>query len=269
MTIFPVLTPSGRTYTPGEYPHTPFITISGGQNRVRHSNVMLASQLQLAFTAITESAMLSILSHYQGQYGSYDSFELPSAVWNGATPADYQLVAYFWRYVEPPVVEDTHYGRYNVELALETVPPDGGVVDGLYRVILTRLIGGAAITTSGLSKTVTASFNAVGFEATGINITVSLPFAAGTGAASNGIAATIAAALAAGTAAVANGIDATVTISFAPGEGTAPNPGADLSVVISFTPGTASALTDSDYWADMSAQLYGWESLAYIEWWGN
>ena len=25
----------------------------------------------------------------------------------------------------------------------------------------------------------------------------------------------------------------------------------------------------SDYWSDMSVQMFGWESLAYLEWWGN
>ena len=27
--------------------------------------------------------------------------------------------------------------------------------------------------------------------------------------------------------------------------------------------------TVSDYWSDMAIQMFGWESLAYIEWWGN
>ena len=24
-----------------------------------------------------------------------------------------------------------------------------------------------------------------------------------------------------------------------------------------------------DYWSDMSLQMFGWESLRYVEWWGN
>lgn len=27
--------------------------------------------------------------------------------------------------------------------------------------------------------------------------------------------------------------------------------------------------TVSDYWSDMAIQMFSWESLAYIEWWGN
>lgn len=269
MATFPTLTPSGRTFTPGEYPHTPFNTISGWQNRVRHSNVMLASQVQLSFIALTEAEMLSILSHYQGQLGTYESFDLPTAAWSGGTAAEYQLTGYLWRYTEPPIVDDVYCDRYNVELTLETVPPDGAIVDGMYRIVITSLTEGEALTTNGLSKTVTVSFSAVGFQAPGIDATVAASFSAGTAAASNGITATIAAVLAAGTAAVANGIDATITVSFTAGEGSAPIPGADLTVTASFTPGAATSTADSDYWGSMAVQLYGWESLAYIEWWGN
>ena len=269
MTTFPTLTPSSRTFTPGEYPHTPFNTISGWQNRVRHSNVMLASQVRLTFTAVTEASMLSILSHYQGQLGTFDSFDLPSAVWGGVTAADYQLANYLWRYKEPPTVEDSYYSRYNVELTLETVPPDGAIVDGMYRIVVTSLTEGEALTTNGLSKTVTVSFSAVGFQVPGIDATITTSFSTGTAAASNGITAAVATALVAGTAVAANGINATVTVSFVAGESSAPIPGADLIVTASFTPGTATSGSDSDYWADMAVQLYGWESLAYIEWWGN
>jgi hypothetical protein len=242
MTTFPTLTPSGRTFTPGEYPHTPFSTISGFQNRVRHSNVMLASQVRLSFAAVAEADMLSILSHYQGQLGTYESFDLPPTVWGGVTPSDYQLTSYLWRYAEPPTVEDVYCNRYNIELALETVPPDGAIVDGMWRVILTSLIAGEAFAANGLIATVTASFTTAGFELPGLNLTVSATL--GTAA---GTQFTVAAAL--GYAVIVAGLTETVTVSF--------------------VGGSATVIGASDYWGDMSTQLYGWESLAYIEWWGN
>lgn len=269
MATFPTLTPSGRTFTPGEYPHTPFSTISGFQNRVRHSNVMLASQVRLTFVALTEANMLSILSHYQGQLGTYDSFDLPSAVWSGVTAADYELTSYLWRYTEPPTVEDVYCGRYNIELALETVPPDGAIVDGMYRVIVASIIGGEAFTADGLSRSIVIGFSAVGFQVPGLDIAATASLAAGSAAASNGITATVTTSLSAGAAAAANGMSGTVTASFTPGDAVAPIPGANLTVTVSFVGGTASVIGGSDYWSDMSVQLYGWESLAYIEWWGN
>ena len=248
MTTFPTLTPSSRTFTPGEYPHTPFSTISGWQNRVRHSNVMLASQVQLSFIALTEAEMLSILSHYQGQLGTYESFDLPTAAWSGGTAAEYQLTGYLWRYTEPPVVDDVYCDRYNVGLTLETVPPDGAIVDGMYRIVVTSLTEGEALTTNGLSQTVTVSFSAVGFQAPGLDLTVTATLGSAVG-----IFATVSSTLVAGAASVpasVSGLAITVTASFVGGSATTGAPA-------------------FDYWSDMSVQLYGWESLAYIEWWGN
>lgn len=203
MTTFPTLTPSGRTFTPGEYPHTPFDAYNGWQGRVRHSNVMLSSQLRLTFTALTEADMLTIISHYNGQYGTYNSFSLPSALWSGATQADYELAGYQWRYIDSPVVEDVYCNRYTVELTVETVPPDGAALDGAYLVVLCTVANVGAFTANGLTRTVTTSV-------------------ADTGAGSAG---------------------------------------ADLSVTIT--------LDAPSYWSDFAAQVYGWESLGYIEWWGN
>jgi hypothetical protein len=227
MAVFPSIKPSGRTFTAGEYPHTPFDAYNGWQNRVRHSNVMLSSQVRLAFTALTEADMLSILSHYNGQYGTFESFALPSDAWSGVTASDYQLTGYLWRYTEPPAVEDVYCDRYNVELTLETVPPDGAEADGAWYVVSASLTAGAAAASNGLNKTVTITFASTGFVVPGFDGTVTASIGA------------------------ANGITASVAASFAGGTATG---------------GSAAA---SDYWSDMSAQLYGWESLAYIDWWGN
>jgi hypothetical protein len=158
MATFPSLTPATRAFTPGEYPHTPFSTYSGFQNRVRHSNVMLSSSVRLSFIALAEADMLSILSHYQGQFGSFESFTLPSSIWNGVTTiSDYQLTDYRWRYTEAPTVDDVYCGRYNIELALETVPPDGAFASGAELAVIITLAPGAAVTTNGLQQSVTLS----------------------------------------------------------------------------------------------------------------
>lgn len=252
MATFPTLNPSSRTYTPGEYPHTPFSAYSGFQNRVRHSNVMLASQLRLGFIALTEAQMLSVLSHYQGQFGSYESFDLPTDVWSGvSTVSDYNLAGYFWRYIEPPTVEDVYCDRYNVECALETVPPDGANVDGAWMIVAIDLATTGAAAASGLNRSVTLTLAAVGFATSGFDGTITQSLTAGAAAASSG---------------------STFTVtSLITADGTAASSGADLSVTLSLLPGEATGGTaaPSDYWADMAAQMFGWESLAYIEWWGN
>ena len=156
MTVFPSLTPATRAFTPGEYPHTPFTTYNGLQNRVRHSNVMLSSSVRLSFIALAEADMLSILSHYQGQFGSFESFTLPSSIWSGVTTiSDYQLTDYRWRYTEAPAVDDAYCGLYNVELALETVPPDGAFASGAELAVIITLDFGSATSTNGLQQSIT------------------------------------------------------------------------------------------------------------------
>lgn len=230
MATFPSLTPSARTYTPGDYPHTPFSSYSGLQSRVRHSNVMLASQLRLQFIALTEADMLSILSHYNGQYGTYESFILPSTIWSGVTTAsDYQLTGYQWRYTAPPTVDDVYCGKHNIELVLETVPPSSVILGGDEFTVTIGLAAGTAYAASGLTRTVTVS------QAPAVGV---LTFSG----------ATLSTTLSLGSA---NGLLQTVTATLAPGTA------------------TGGTVAPSDYWADMSVQLYGWEALAYIEWWGN
>lgn len=149
MAAFPTLTPSSRTFTPGEYPHSVFTGMSGVQGRVRNSNVMLSSQLRLTFAAITEAQMLSILAHYQGQQGTFLSFPIPSAIWNAVSSVnDYQLAGYGWRYIEAPNVTDAMCANaYDVEVTIETVPPEGTAAAGLDFLVRTTLTAGAAIST--------------------------------------------------------------------------------------------------------------------------
>lgn len=144
MAAFPTMTPSSRTFTPGEYPHAPYSGMNGKQATVRNSTVMLSSQLRLSFVALTEAEMLSILSHYQGQKGRYLSFAVPADLFSGATAADYALTGYAWRYIEPPMVEDYGEQRHTVTVTLESVPGEGATAGGLYQQVYLSLSAGAA-----------------------------------------------------------------------------------------------------------------------------
>lgn len=199
MATFPSLQPSSRTYTPGDYPNTPYKAWDGSEGRVRHSNVMLESTLRLAFNGLTETQMLDILTHYQTQRGGFESFALPSAVWSGVSSVnDYQLTSYRWCYSEPPTVADLPCGNHNVELSLVTVPPEGVGVEGLNRIVPFTLSGGAVVVSNGMDKTIGWSFapglgdapvNATGIESA---ITLSIEGGAATGgAAVNGLTKTI------------------------------------------------------------------------------
>jgi hypothetical protein len=145
VTTFPALTPSSRVFTPGEYPATAFSGYSGAQNRVRHSNVFLASQLRLTFKAASEADMLAIWRHYSSTQGNYESFLLPDEALSGVSIADYVPSTYRWIYAGPGSVEDLPCGGHNISLTLESVPPPVASVIGVNFRIAIALTTSAAI----------------------------------------------------------------------------------------------------------------------------
>lgn len=135
MTIFPALVPSSRVFTPGEYPNTPYPALGRGETRVRHSNVMINSTLRVSFAGLTEQDVVDILNHYQSQSGAWVPFDLPANLWSGVSDqADFELAGYFWRYSQPPEVEDQPCRPdgsmvYNVSIEFETVTPEGSITN--------------------------------------------------------------------------------------------------------------------------------------------
>lgn len=249
MATFPSLTPATRAFTPGEYPHTPFTTYNGLQNRVRHSNVMLSSSVRLSFIALAEADMLSILSHYQGQFGSFESFTLPSSIWSGVTTiSDYQLTDYRWRYTDPPSVDDVYCGRYNVELQLETVPPEGAFIGTTELFVLYSVVGGAATAANGLQQTITLTLSTEGFVVSGLDESITASIGA-----ANGIVASVTASLDAGipeVAAGALGLDESIALSLAGGTATGGS-------------GTGSATGEAIFWSDWA--YYDPDIFLYVE----
>lgn len=224
MAAFPTLSPSSRTFTPGEYPHSPFTAWSGRQNRVRLSNVMLSSQLQLSFLAISEAEMLSILAHYRGQVGRFSSFPLPSDVFSGATTAsDFTLSGYGWVYAEPPSVEDLPCGGHNVSLSLVSVPPEGTALIGLNALVRVQFAAGSASAGSGAQLTVAVTLAPGNAGLPGLDQSVTVTLAAGTatsGVSVAGLSHVVFVSLANSVSQSAFGLQSTVTVSLAGGTAT-------------------------------------------------
>ena len=240
MATFPTLNPSSRTFTPGEYPHTPFTSLSGAQNRVRNSNVMLGSELRLSFVAITEAEMLSILSHYQAQQGSFGSFLLPSVVWNGTdSPSSYELTGYGWIYAAPPTVRDMPCGGHDVELQLQSVPPEGTALGGLDAVVTVSITPGVATAANGADLLVVATIDGGVAGPAGLDATVTCTITAGTATADANL----------------PGADLLVLVSFNEFvDGWAV--GADQTVAVSLAAGTASGFTTDPNFSSVSLLLH-------------
>lgn len=83
MTTFPALLPSTRTFSPGSYPQSQYLAMSGLQTLVGHSTAMISSQLRLTFIGLSESEKNAISAHYHGQQGSFLPFVVPSEIFSG------------------------------------------------------------------------------------------------------------------------------------------------------------------------------------------
>ena len=155
MSYFPSLRPGNRTFSPGLYPSTIYEAISGVENRVRHSNEVVESSLNMEFSRLTEAEMLSILVHYEQSTGAYGAFFLSEDVLSGVNvPSDYTLAGYAWSYLEPPEVVDHPCGGHDVTVVLGTaMAPMTDPTPRLFTIPL-ALTAGKAAAANGIAKTI-------------------------------------------------------------------------------------------------------------------
>jgi hypothetical protein len=190
MATFPTLYPSTRAFTPGEYPHTPFQSLSNRNRRVLHSNALNAAGLQLTFVRLSQSDMLAVLAHYNGQQGEFIPFLIPSSILQGFTAADFLPADHLWRYASPPDVVDFCGPCHDVTVALESVGVESLVAVGLSLSVLVRIAGGAATASSmapAMARTATLSMTAApatGTDAAAIGAELSVTASLSAGSAS-------------------------------------------------------------------------------------
>lgn len=174
MATFPTLTPSSRSFSPGRHPHSEIRTLNGLQTRVRTSNVILEQRLRLTFVALTETQMLSVRSHYNGQQGRFLSFDIPTSLLSGmASPASFTPTGYSWIYADSPQIEDIGLQRYTVSVELVTVPPEGATVNGSDFTVYSTLTAGEGFNlNNGAAFTVAVEYDSASYLATGFSTSV-------------------------------------------------------------------------------------------------
>jgi hypothetical protein len=217
---------------------------SGTESRVRNINAMQESALRLEYIGLSESDMLSFLTHYVNSSGSYGAFTLPSATFSGVSSAsDYTLTGYLWRYEDAPSVEDLPCGGHNVSVALVSVIPEGAFADGVELEITISFSAPTPVSARGASLELLMQ----------LKPGVAAGFSPGTGP---GAALTIAAAITGGAAtaaAVVAGMTATVTVSLS--AGTASGQGSASGITATVTVSLAVAVDADGYFDDVSLLL--------------
>lgn len=122
MAIFPSIRPTGRSYSPGQFPTKVYRGLSGATVKRVFGNRSFGHVIDLQFENISDINTKAIVDHYYGQYGSYERFTLPNAVFSGMSTALKDAVQapvnILWEYAEPPQVESVFNGRSTVTVRL-------------------------------------------------------------------------------------------------------------------------------------------------------
>jgi hypothetical protein len=142
MATFPALEPATRSYDLGAFPLTEQASISAGTVRFRHGTTATNFTLQLEYIYLSDAEAAQIRTHFQGQGGSYRSFQLPAIIWKGHTFSGNVFPATTrWRYVEAP--EETHQSGGLVNLAISLIS-DGTYEGAAFNRVTVSITAGSA-----------------------------------------------------------------------------------------------------------------------------
>ena len=114
------ITPSTRSYSPGEYPQGEFEAQNGVKTVIRYGKHRTGSSLSLGFDNILDSDAAAILKNYEDINSIWDEVSFTGT--NVINGADSTLQSYLiertelkWRYDGPPEVTSVYPGRSNVQ----------------------------------------------------------------------------------------------------------------------------------------------------------
>lgn len=120
MTTFPALSPTSRTYVPGNVPSAVQTALDGSYVGFKRGARRVNQVLSLTFSHLTQENMALIKDHYIARKGTFEIFFLPSAIWGDYTTSPVGL-NYAWHYSEPPEIQDVSFDRFTVSVELETI----------------------------------------------------------------------------------------------------------------------------------------------------
>tara|TARA_R110002012_G_scaffold321633_1_gene550248 strand:- start:5570 stop:5947 length:378 start_codon:yes stop_codon:yes gene_type:complete len=119
MTVdFPAISPTQRSYTPGEYPTKRFTSISGAGTTRLYGSKAFNATLGLVFLQ-DDAGTQSILKSWHESYGGARILTLPATIFEGMNGPEEQIPSYLnWRWESVPVVQSLFPGRSKIQVAL-------------------------------------------------------------------------------------------------------------------------------------------------------
>lgn len=121
---FPSLTPTGRQFTPGNFPSKSYNSQSGAEVRILYGSRRVNATLSLSYSNVQDASAESFLNDYLDQLGTFRTFTLPTSVFEGWSGLSSSLDAPSgtrWRYDSQPQVQSVRPGISSVTVALRAV----------------------------------------------------------------------------------------------------------------------------------------------------
>ena len=124
MMAFPSLTPTGRQFTPGNFPSKAYNSQSGAEVRILYGSRRVNATLSLSYANVQDASAESFLTDYIAQLGTFRAFTLPANVFEGWSGSSSSLDAppgTKWRYDSQPQVQAVRPGISSVTVSLRAV----------------------------------------------------------------------------------------------------------------------------------------------------
>ena len=122
MTTFPSLEPDTRFLDYGDYPQNVHEGLSGGDVRFKLGSKRVEQILTITYQYLTETQAQTLLTHFNGQNGTIESFDLSSQIWSGYSTPPVSSSSYKWRYSKPFTISISAPKRYSTSIELVSVP---------------------------------------------------------------------------------------------------------------------------------------------------
>jgi hypothetical protein len=119
---FPNISPTARSFTPGDFPIKQYKALSGAEIRIRYGNLRIEASLDLTYENIRDDVAAQFLAHYSETQGTFLTFGIAGNVfagWDGSSlnaPSGTQ-----WRYAQPPDIQSVYRGLSTVKVVLVAV----------------------------------------------------------------------------------------------------------------------------------------------------
>lgn len=118
MANFPAVSPTRRSYTPGEYSTKRFDSISGAGTTRLYGSKAFNARLNLEFL-LDDTNTAAVLQSWHDSRGGAQILTLPSTLFEGMTGPQNQIPSYLnWRWSETPNVESLAPGRSRIRVTL-------------------------------------------------------------------------------------------------------------------------------------------------------